>query len=161
MRVPYSRAELTPRDVVLIAAFAAVTLATTVVFAQAITGHVAAKHAASADVVITDYEVTDDRLELTVRFHNPAIRDVDLHVAQVNAYVDGEMVSDGTVSRLDEVTIPSEETRTVTLPIDLREGGAERLRNADPDRIEVRGLLKVLVVDETVHVRVDGTEVSG
>lgn len=151
---------LSPKALVVVGAFLVVSLATTAAFAQAITGHVAAMHAPSADVTVTGYEVTDDRLELTVRFHNPAIRDVELSVAQLNVYVDGQQVSDGTTSRLETTTVPSEVTETVTVPVGLREGGPERLRNADSGAIEIRGDLKVYVGDELVYVPVDQTGVA-
>lgn len=162
MGVLHSRATLTPSRLVLIGTVLVVSLATTAVFAQAITGHIAAMHAPSADVVVTDYEVTDDdRLEVTVRFHNPATRKLDLEVARVNAYVDGEQVTDGTTSSLGDAAVRSGETKPITWPLGLREGGPERLRNADPEQVEIRGKLKVKVVDELVYVPVGGMEVAG
>lgn len=158
MRVPRSRLEASPRRLAVIATFLVVFGATAVAFAGAVTGHLAAMHASGSDVTIVDYEVTDDdRLELTLRVHNPTLRDVDIGRAQLNAYVDGEQVTDGTTTRF-EATVPSEETTNVTVRLGLREGGAERLRNADAGAISVEGQLRGFVVEEQVYLPLDGWE---
>jgi LEA14-like dessication related protein len=161
MKLPTARTELTTRRLVLVGTFLLVAGLTTVLFAQAVTGHLASMHVQGADVTVVDYDVTDDGgFDLTVRIHNPTVRDVELTGARMNAYVDGEQVTDGTTASMDLVTIESDETKRVTIPLGLREGGADRLRNADPEQVEVRGALKVYVVDELVNVPVRGTGVA-
>ncbi len=143
----------------LVGAFVLVFGATTVAFAQAASGHLAAIHAPNADVTVVDYEVTDDGLlDVTLRVHNPTVRAIAVPVAQMNAYVDGEQVSDGTTTRLDGVAVGSGATRNVTVPLDLREGGAERLASADAGQVSVEGQLKGKVGSETVYVSLDGAE---
>lgn len=149
--------ELTTRRLLLVGAFLLVSVATTAVFAQTMTGHVAAMQAPSADVTVADYEIVEDRtLELSLRFHNPTLRGLELGPALVNVYVDGEAVTDGTTTSLGDVTVPAGETRTVTGEFGLREGSADALRNADAEQIEMKGRIKAFVADEMVYVNVDG-----
>lgn len=153
--------DLTPRDLVLASVYLIVAGATAVLFAQAATGHLAAMHVQGADATVVDYSVTDDgSLELAVRIDNPTVRDVELTGARLNAYVDGEQVTDGTTARLDDVTIESGETERVLIPLGLREGGPDAVRSAAPEELEVRGQLKVFVDDELVNVPIDGVEVA-
>lgn len=148
--------ELTTGRLLLVSAFLLVSIATTGLFAQAMTGHLAAMHAPSADVTVSDYEITEDRtLELALRFHNPTVGDLELGSALVNVYVDGEMVTDGTTTSFGDVTVPAGGTRTVTGELGLREGTADSLRNADPEQIETKGRIKVYVIDEMVYVNVE------
>ncbi|WP_132057552.1 hypothetical protein [Halorussus amylolyticus] len=152
------RAQITARHL-LVGAFLVVAVATAAMFAQAATGHVASMHATSANVTVADYDVTDgDRLDLTLRVHNPTIRDLELGPALVNAYVDGEQTTDGTTTTFDGGPIPADETVEITGTLGLREAGGDRLRSAD--RVEVRGRLKVFVGDELIYVRVDTVGVS-
>lgn len=155
MRVPDSPAGLSTRRLALVAVFLVVFGATTVAFAQAVTGHVAAMHAPSSDVTVVDYEVTDDdHLRLTLRIHNPTMKDLQLTVAQLNAYVGGEQATDGTTTRFDAV-VPSGETTSVTLRLGLETGGPDLLRDADSSQVAFEGRLKAYVVDERVYVPVD------
>jgi len=156
MRVP----ERTTKRVALAGAFLLVFGVTTVTFAQAVSGHIAAMQAPSADVTAVDYEVTDDGLDVTLQVHNPTTEAIAVPVAQVNAYVDDEMVSEGTSTRLDGVAVDSGATQNVTVPLDFRDGGLERLQTADAGQVEVRGQLKSKVVEETVYLSVDRTEVD-
>jgi len=158
MRVP----ELTTRRIVLVGTFLCLLGGTSVAFAQVTTGHLAAMHVQSSEITVVDYEVTDDhRLRLTVRMQNPTAKDVDVGTAQLNAYVDGEQVTDGTVTRLDDASVPAEETADLTISLGLRDGVADRLRNADPEQVEIQGRFKVYVVEEMVYVSLDGMEVDG
>lgn len=158
MRVPDSRAELSTRRLALVAAFLLVFGATTVAFAQAVTGHLAAMHAPTSDVTVADYEVTDDdALRVTFQIHNPTTKDLDLSVGQLNAYVDGEQVTDGTTTPLTG-TVPSGETENVPVTLDLRDGGADRLRNADHESVSIEGRIQAYIVDEMVYLSVDSTE---
>lgn len=160
MRVPDSRAELSTRRLVLVGVFLVVLGATTVTFAQAVSGHLAAMHAPSSDATVVDYEVgDDDRLHLTLQIYNPTVKDLRFEAAQLNAYVDGEQATDGTVTRFDAV-VGSEETKNVTIRLGLRDGGADRLRDADPASVEIAGRLEAYVVDEQVYVPLDGGEVG-
>ncbi|WP_115862318.1 hypothetical protein [Halorussus litoreus] len=158
MRVP----ELTTRRIVLVGTFLCLFGGTSVAFAQVTTGHLAAMHVQSSEITVIDYEVADDdKLHLTVRMHNPTTKDVDVGTAQLNAYVDGEQVTDGTTTRLDDASVPSEETTDLKIPLELRDGVADRLRNADPEQVEIEGRFKTYVVEEMVYVSLDGTEVDG
>lgn len=158
MRVPGTPPELTTRRLVLVASFLLASVATTAVFAQAMTGHLAAMHAPSADVTVADYEVTDDgTLDVTLRIHNPTMKELELVSSRVRANVDGELVTVATRILLDG-TVPSGETKTVTVPLEFREGGEERFRSVGPDRIEMEGQIKVQIVEELVSVTV--TEAS-
>lgn len=162
MKRPAARGQLTTRRLLLVGTFLLVAGVTTALFAQAVTGHLAAMHVEEADVTVVEYDVTEDGgLDLTVRVHNPTVRDVELSGARMNVYVDGEQVTDGTTASIDPVTVASGETKRVTIPLGLREDGADRLRDADPERMGSRGSLKVYVVDELVHVPVGGMEVAG
>jgi LEA14-like dessication related protein len=147
---------------VLIGVFLLVTGATTAMFAQAATGHLAAMHAPDAEVTVVNYESTDDgSLDLTLRIHNPTIKDLQLVNARMNVYVDGAQVSDGTTSSFEEGgTIEPGESKQVTVPLGLRDGGRERLQNADSEQITVRGKLRMSVIDEPVTVPIDGMEVA-
>lgn len=157
MRVP----ELTTRRIVLVGAFLFLLGGTSVAFAQVTTGHLASMQVQSSEITVVDYEVTDDdRLRLTVRMHNPTAKDVDVGTAQLNAYVDGEQATDGTVTRLDDVTVPSEETSDVTILLGLADGSADRLRDADAEQVEIEGRFKMYVVEEMVYVSLDGMEVD-
>lgn len=161
MRVPDTRVELTPRRLVLVASFLLVSVATTAVFAQAMTGHLAAMHAPSADVTVVDYEVTDDdALDVTLRIHNPTVKDFELDSARINFYVDGVQVTEGVTSRFDDGTVEPDETKRVTISLGFREGGGDQLRNADSEQVEIRGMLRVYVVDERVDVQVADAEGS-
>ena len=157
MRDPDTRVELTPRRLVLVGSFLLVSVATTAVFAQAMTGHLAAMGAPGSDVTIVDYEVTDDALDVTLRIHNPTMKEFDLVSARVRANVDGELVTVATRAMLDGI-VQSGETKTVTVRLDFREGGEERFRNADPDQIEMEGMIRVQITEEQVSVPVDGME---
>lgn len=148
--------ELTTGRLLLVGAFLLVSVATTGMFVQTMTGHLAAMHAPSADVTVSDYEIVEDRtLELSLRFHNPTVGDLELGPALMNVYVDEEMVTDGTTTSFGDVTVPAGETRTVTGELGLREGTADALRNADPEQIETKGRIQVYVVDEMVYVNVE------
>jgi LEA14-like dessication related protein len=161
MRVPDTHRELTTRRLLLVGSFLLVSVATTAVFAQAMTGHLAAMHAPSMEVTVTDYEVTDDdALDVTLNVHNPTMKELDLEAARVNIYIDGEQMTDGVTSRFGDVTVEPDETKQVTISRGFREGGADRLRNADPEQVEIRGMLRVYVVNEKVDVPVDGMEGS-
>lgn len=161
MRALDSRAAMTTSRLLIVGAFLVVTLVTTAAFAQAVTGHLAAMHAPSADVAVVGYEVTDDdTLEVTLRVHNPTIEEFELGTARMNAYVEGDQVTDGTTSSFADVAVRPDETKRVTVPLGLREGVADSIRDADPGRIEIRGKLRVFVVDEMVYVPVAETEVS-
>lgn len=157
--IPTGRAELTTRRLVLVGAFVLVAGVTTVLFAQAVTGHLASMHAPSADVTITDYEVTDDddALDVTLRVHNPTMKEFELVSGRIRANVDSELVTVAVRNLLDDV-VPPGETKTVTVRLDFREGGEERFRNAGPDRIEMEGTIKVKIVEEQVSVPLDGME---
>ena len=157
MRVPSTRVELTPKRLVLVGSFLLVSVATTAVFAQAMTGHLVAMHAPSADVTVADYEITDDALDVTLRVHNPTMKEFELVYTKVRANVDGDLVTVGTRVMLDGV-VPAGETKTVTVRLDFRDGGAETFRNADPDQIEMEGTIRVQIVEELVYVPVDGME---
>jgi LEA14-like dessication related protein len=161
MKLPTARTELTTRRLVLVGTFLLVAGVTAALFAQAVTGHLASMHVEGADVTVVDYDVTDDGgLDLTLRIDNPTVRDVELVGGRINAYADGDQVTDGTTSSLDPITIESGETKQVTFPLGLRESGDDRLRNADPAQIEVRGALKVYVVEKMVHVPIRGLGVT-
>lgn len=160
MRVPSTRVELTPRRLVLVGSFLLVSVATTAVFAQAMGGHLAAMHAPSADVTVVDYEVTDDdALDVTLRVHNPTVKDFELDSVRLNYYVDGEQVTEGVTVWFDGVTVEPDETKRVTISLGFRDG-ADRFRNADSEQVETRGMLRVYVVDERVTVPVADTEGS-
>lgn len=162
MEVSTDPTELSTRRLVLVGAFLIVAGATAALFAQAATGHLAAMHVQGADATVVDYEVTDDgALDLTVRIHNPTVRDVELTGARMNVYVDGQQVTDGTTASIDDVTVESGETKRVKIPLGLREAGDDRLRNADPDQLGVRGRLKIYVGDELVNLAIGGMEVAG
>ena len=155
MRVP----EFTAKRVALASAFLLVFGATTVAFGQTVSGHVAAMQAPSADVTVVDYEVTDDGgLDVTLQVHNPTMKAIGIPVAQINAYVDDELISEGTSTRLDGVSVDAGSTGNVTVPLDLRDGGMERLRSADAGQVEIRGQFKSKIVKETVYISVDRTE---
>lgn len=149
--------ELTVGRLLLVSTFLLLSVATTAVFAQAMTGHLASMHAPSTDVTVSDHEISENRtLELTLRLHNPTVGDLELGSALLNVYVDGEMITDGTsTSSFGDVTVPSGETRTVTGELRLREGTVGRLRNADPERIETKGRIKVYVVNEMIYINVE------
>ena len=152
------RVELTPKRLLLVGSFLLVSVATTAVFAQAMTGHLAAMHAPSADVTVADYEVTDDdALHVTLRVHNPTMKEFELVYIRVRANVDGELVTVATRSMLDGA-LQSGETKTVTVRLEFRDGGAETFRNAGPDQIEFEGTIRVRIVEEMVFVPVDGME---
>lgn len=160
MSVLDDSAEMTTGRLVVVA-FLAVTLVTTAAFAQVMTGHVAAMQAPSADVVVTDYRVTDDeRLEVSLGVHNPTIREFELVSSSLRARVDGELVTEATRTMLDG-TVPSGGTEEVTVRLDFREGGAERFRTADSDRIGLEGRFRVAVGEELVLVEIEGSEVAG
>jgi LEA14-like dessication related protein len=146
----------------LVGVFLLVTGATTAVFAQAATGHLAAMQAPETEVTVVNYEINDEgSLDLILRIHNPTIEDLELGNARMNMYVDGAQVSDGTTSSFDDGgTIETGETKQVTVPLGLRDDGSERLRNADPEAVTVRGQLRMYVVDEPVTVPIDGMEVA-
>lgn len=154
--------ELSISRLVLVGVFLLVTGATTAMFAQAATGHLAAMQAPDTEVTVVDYEITDEEsLELTLRIHNPTIEALELGNARMNVYVDGAQVSDGTTSSFDDGSaIEPDETRRVTIPLGLRDDGGERLRNADAEQITVSGQLRAYVVDEPVTVPIDGMEVA-
>ena len=159
MRVLDDSAELTTKRF-LVVAFLVVTLVTTAAFAQAMAGHVASMHAPSADATVVEYAVTDDdRLEATLRIHNPTVKEFELVSGSVRARVDGELVTVGTRTMLDG-SVPAGETKNVTVRLDFREGGAGRFRSADPDRIEMEGRVKVQIVEEQVLVQIDDAEVA-
>ncbi|WP_137287138.1 LEA type 2 family protein [Halorussus salinisoli] len=162
MRLPESRAEMTTKRLLLVGSFLLVSVVTTAAFAQAVTGHLAAMHAPSADVTVVGHEVVDDRLDVTVRVHNPTVKNLELGTVLVNVYVGGEQVTDGTTSRTrDDVTVPPHETERVTFPLRLREGMADRFRDADPAEVEMRGRIDAYVVEEMVYLSVEETGVSG
>lgn len=145
----------------LVVAFLVLTLVTTAAFAQAMTGHVASMHAPSAEATAVEYAVTDDdRLEVTLRIHNPTIREFELVSSSVRARVDGELVTEATRTMLDG-RVPAGESKRVTARLDFREGGAERLRSADSARVEVEGRIRVRIGEELVLVEIDGAEVAG
>lgn len=159
MRLPTDRVQLTTKRLVLVGAFLVVAGFTTVLFAQAVTGHHASMHAPSTDVTITDYEVTDDGLDVTLRVQNPTMKELTLVSSRVRATVDGELVTVATRTILDGVVGPGE-TKTLTVRLDFRDGGAERFRNAGSDRIEMEGSIKIQIVEEDITVPVDGMEGS-
>lgn len=154
--------EPTTRRLVLLSVFLLVTAATAVVFAQASTGHLAAMHASDTEATVVDYDVDDEgALDLTLRVHNPTIEALELENVRMNVYADGAQVTDGTTASFgDDGTVEPDETERVTITLGLRDGGGERLRNADRGEITVRGRLRVYVVDERVDVRIDGMEVA-
>lgn len=157
MRVP----ERTTKRVALAGAFLLVFSVTTVAFAQAVSGHIAAMQAPSADVTAVDYEVTDDDgLDVTLQIDNPTTKAIAIPTAQVNAYLGDRILSEGTSVRLDGASVDAKSTENVTVPLDFREGGLERFRSADAGQVEIRGQLKSKVVEETVYLSVDRTEVD-
>lgn len=160
MRLSINSAELTTRRLLVVGGFLVVALVTTAAFAQAMTGHLGAMHAPNADVTIVDYEVTDDdALDVTLRVHNPTMKEFELVSSRVRANVDGELVTIATRTMLDGV-VPSGETKAVTVRLDFREDGEEKFRNAGPDQIEMEGMLKVQIVEEQVSVTIEGMEES-
>lgn len=153
-------AEMTTRRLFVVVAFLVVTLVTTAAFAQAMTGHVASMHAPSADATAVEYAVTDDdRLEVTLRVPNPTMKEFELVSSSVRATVDGELVTEATRTMLDG-TVPAGESKRVNARLDFREGGVERFRSADSDRIEIEGRIKVRIVDELVLVDIDDAEAA-
>lgn len=159
MKLPISPRELTTRRL-LVVAYLLVALVTTAAFAQAVTGHLAAMHAPSAEPSVVDYEVTDEgALDVTLHVHNPTMRDLELVSSRVRANVDGELSTVATRTILDGV-VPSGETKEVTVRLDFREGGEERFRNAGPEQITMEGTLKVRIVEEIVSVQIEGMEAT-
>lgn len=157
MRLPSSPSELTTRHLVVVA-YLVVALVTTAIFAQAVTGHHATMQAPTTDVTVVDYETTDDgALDVTLRVHNPTTKEFELVSSRIRANVDGELVTVATRAMLDGVVSP-DETKSVTVRLDFREGGEERFRNADPDQIEFEGTIRVRIVEELISVRVSETE---
>ena len=160
MRALDNRAETPTSRLLVVGAFLLVTLVTTAAFAQAMTGHVASMHAPSADATVTDYAVTDDdRLEVTLRIHNPTMKEFELVSSSVRARVDGELVTVARRTMLDG-TVPSGGTKNVTVRLDFRDGGEERFRSAESDRIGLEGRLNVRIVEERVLVTIDDEEAS-
>ena len=162
MRISQYTDERSTGHLVLVGVFLLVTGVTTAMFAQAATGHLAAMQAPETEVTVVNYEINDEgSLDLTLRIHNPTIEDLRLGNARMNLYADGVQVTDGTTSSFDDGgTIEPDETRQVTVPLGLRDGGSERLQNTDPDAVTVRGQLRMYVIDESVTVPIDGMEVA-
>lgn len=162
MNFPRNTDELTARRLVLVGSFLLVMGVTAAMFAQAATGHLAAMHATDTEVAIVDYEVSNEvTLDLTLRVHNPTIKDLDFGNARMNVYVDGAQVTDGTTSSFENGgSIEPSGTEQVTVSLGLRDGSGERLQNADPEQVTVSGRIRMYVVEEPVEVPIDDLGVS-
>jgi hypothetical protein len=145
-----------PRKPITLGTFLLVAAVAMALFVPSLSAHIAVMNTVTIDATPTDYAVTDDGETLVVELqvHNPTRADFTAAYGNLYGKVGDQQVTSLVVD-VDETTIPSGETRTVTARVGIEEEHRETAIDAvESGQLAVTGQLKGTIENERVQIEV-------
>lgn len=151
------RNSIRPRKPITLGTFLLVAGVTVALFVPTLSAHIAVMNTVSIDATPTDYSVTDDGETLVVELQveNPTRADFTASYGTLYGQVGGQQVT-SLVTEVEETTVPSGETRTVTVRVGIEEDHRKLAADAvESDRLAVTGQLRGTIENERVEIEID------
>lgn len=150
------RTGFSPRKPITMGSFLLVALVAAALFVPTLSAHIAVMNTVSIDATPTDYAVSDDGdyVVVQIQIQNPTRSEFTARYGDLYGKVEGERVT-GFGMEVEETTVPSGETRTVTARISIEEGRRDEVADAvESGQLHVSGLLQGMIKDEDVEIEV-------
>lgn len=154
--MPVDRTSLRPEKPLTVASFLLVAVVAVALFVPTLSAHLSVMNKVSIEATPIEYETTDDgeTLVATIRVDNPTQSGYTVSYGRLYGNVDGETLTK-IGAEVDESTVPSGETETITARLTVKEGKSDSVEQAiEAGTLTVTGQLQGTIEDHEVEIEV-------